>query len=76
MQPVFALTRRRLDLETAPTGKKLEAVKQMMLRVHRASGHASMGNLVQLLRAKGAPGWALEIAEKLVCPECREASKP
>ena len=75
-QQVYALTRRRLDLDEAPKGKKLEAVKQMMLRVHRASGHAGMSNLVQLLRAKGAPGWALELAGKLECPECKEASKP
>ena len=73
---VLALTRKKLDLETAPTGKRLEAIKQMMLRVHRASGHPGMSNLVQLLKARGSPGWALEIASKLECPECKEASKP
>ena len=75
-EQVLALSRRRLDLQEAPTGKKLEAVKQLMLRVHRASGHSGMSNLVQLLRAKGAPGWALKIAEKLECPECKESSRP
>lgn len=29
-----------------------------------------------LLRARGAPGWALEIASNLECPECRESAKP
>ena len=46
-----------------------------MLRVHRASGHAGMSNLVQLLRARGSPGWAIELASNLECPECREASQ-
>ena len=73
---VMALSRKRLDLETAPTGKRLEAIKQMMLRVHRASGHPGMSNLVQLLKARGSPGWALELAANLECPECKEASKP
>lgn len=58
----MALSRKRLDMETAPTGKRLEAIKQMMLRVHRASGHPGMSNLVQLLKARGSPGWALELA--------------
>jgi hypothetical protein len=35
-----------------------------------------MSSLVQLLRSKGAPGGALEIAQDLKCPECVEASKP
>ena len=74
-EQVLALSRRRLDLDTAPTGKKLEAVKQLMLRVHRASGHAGMSNLVQLLKDRGSPGWAIEIASKLECPECIEAAK-
>ena len=75
-QEVLALSRTRLHLETAPAGKKLEAVKQMMLRVHRASGHSGMSNLVQLLKARGAPPWALELASRLRCPECEEAAKP
>lgn len=73
---VLALSRKKMDLETAPTGRKLEQVKQLMLRCHRASGHAGMSNLVQLLQARGAPGWALELAGKLKCPECEEAAKP
>eukprot|EP00435_Cladocopium_sp_Y103_P022810 s1452_g5.t1 len=73
---VMALSRKKLALETAPTGKKLEEIKQTMLRVHRAAGHTGMSSLVQLLRAKGAPGWALEVAQNLKCPECIEASKP
>ena len=72
----LALSRTRLDLSTAPTGKRLEEIKQLMLRVHRASGHSGMSNLQELLRARGAPGWALEIAGKLHCPECAEASRP
>jgi hypothetical protein len=51
----LALSRRRLDLQQTPIGKRLEAVKQMMLRVHRASGHPSMTNLVSLLHGR-APG--------------------
>ena len=62
---VLALSRKKLNLETPPTGKRLEAIKQMMLRVHRASGHPGMSNLVQLLKARGSPGWALEIASNL-----------
>ena len=73
---VLALSRKKLSLEVAPTGKKLEEIKQTMLRVHRAAGHTGMSSLAQLLRAKGAPGWALEIAQNLRCPECTEASKP
>ena len=72
----LALSRTRLDLPTAPTGKRLEEIKQLMLRVHRASGHSGMSNLQELLRSRGAPGWALEIAGKLHCPECAEASRP
>jgi len=33
---VLALSRKKLSLEVAPTGKKLEEIKQTMLRVHRA----------------------------------------
>ena len=39
---VMALSRRKLSLDTAPTGKKLEEVKRTMLRVHRAAGHPGM----------------------------------
>ena len=66
---ILALSRKRIDAGEAPKGKHLEAVKQLMLRVHRA-------NLVQLLKARGSPGWALELAANLECPECKEASKP
>ena len=74
-QHVLALSRKRLDLGTAPTGKRLEAVKQLALRVHRASGHAGMSNFTQLLKARGSPGWALELAANLERPECKEASQ-
>lgn len=67
---VYALTRTKLNMEEAPTGKKLEAVKQMMLRVHRASGHSGFSNLQRLLEARGSPRWAIELAGTLVCPEC------
>ncbi len=73
---VFALTRTKLNMEEAPTGKKLEAVKQMMLRVHRASGHSGFSNLQRLLEARGSPRWAIELAGTLTCPECQEASMP
>ena len=73
---VMALSRNKLNLEVAPAGKKLEAVKQLMLRVHRASGHSGMSNLANLLKAKGAPAWAVSLASTLVCPDCIESSKP
>ena len=73
---VYALTRTKLNLEEAPTGKKLEAVKQMMLRVHRASGHSGFSNLQRLLEARGSPRWAIELAGTLVCPECQESALP
>ena len=73
---IYALSRTKMNLEEAPTGKRLEAIKQMMMRVHRASGHASFHNLVKLLQARGSPAWAIELAKTLVCPECVEASKP
>ena len=73
---VMALSRTKLQTETAPTGKRLEAVKQMMMRVHRAAGHTGMSNLQRLLEARGSPRWAIELAGTLVCPECQEASRP
>ena len=75
-QYVMALSRTRLNLEEAPKGKKLEAIKQMMLRVHRASGHSGFSNLQRLLEARGSPKWAVELAGTLQCPECKEAAKP
>ena len=73
---VFALSRTKLNLEIAPTGKKLEAVKQLMMRVHRASGHSGFSNLQALLKARGSPDWAIALAGTLECPECREAARP
>ena len=75
-EKVMALTRTRLNLDEAPTGKRLEAIKQMMLRVHRASGHSGFSNLQKLLEARGSPKWAVELAGTLTCPECQEAAKP
>ena len=75
-EKVMALSRTRLNLEEAPTGKRLEAIKQMMMRVHRASGHSGFSNLQKLLEARGAPKWAIELAGTLECPECKEAAKP
>lgn len=72
----YALSRSRLDVEEAPKGKRLEAIKQMMLRVHRAAGHPGFSNLQRLLEARGSPRWAIELAGTLECPECKEASKP
>ena len=73
---VMALSRTRLNLEEAPKGKKLESIKQLMLRVHRASGHAGFSNLQRLLEARGSPKWAVELAGSLECPDCKEAAKP
>ena len=74
-QQIMALSRQRFAQEM-PTGKKLESVKQQMLRVHRASGHTSMQSLQRLLRARKAPPWAITLAGSLECPECRESGKP
>ena len=41
---VFALTRNSFPSEP-PTGRKLELVRQQMMRIHRSSGHASCQNL-------------------------------
>ena len=61
---VMALTRNRFPKEP-PTGKALDKIRQMMLRIHRASGHASFSQLQKLLRARKAPLWAIELAGKL-----------
>ena len=58
---LLALSRQSFP-EQAPTGKKLEAIKQMMMRVHRACGHASMASLAKLLAQRGAPSWAQVLA--------------
>ena len=71
---VFALTRQRYPSEI-PSGKRLEQVKQTMLRIHRAAGHTSMQNLQQMLRSRQAPQWAIELAGKLTCPDCQEAKR-
>ena len=63
---IMALTRQRYP-EERPTGKRLEQIKQTMLRIHRASGHPSMANLQQLLRARNAPPWAVALAGELRC---------
>ena len=59
----------------APTGKRLQQVKDMMLRVHKASGHTSMENLSRLLLRRGAPEWAVSLAKELSCPDCAEAKR-
>ena len=51
---LFALTRNRFPAEP-PTGKKLEAIRQQMLRIHRASGHAPFSRLQKLLAVRKAP---------------------
>ena len=60
LEKVMALSRTRLDLSEAPKGKKLETIKQLMLRVHRAGGHPSFSKLQDLLRARGSPPWVVE----------------
>ena len=72
---VMALTRNRFPKEP-PSGKRLEAIRQSMLRIHRASGHTSMQNLEKMLRARQAPTWVLDLARNLQCPDCVEARKP
>ena len=72
---VLALTKDRFTSEP-PKGKKLEQVKQQMMRIHRASGHSSFSNLQRLLRMRKAPEWAIEMAGQLECPECLESRRP
>ncbi|CAE6957766.1 RE1 [Symbiodinium sp. CCMP2592] len=73
--PVMALSRQKVPPEP-PTGRKLEQIRQMMMRVHRASGHASMASLAKLLAQRGAPSWAQELARSLQCPDCVESRRP
>ena len=72
---IMALTRNRYPKE-APSGKKLEAIRQQMMRIHRSSGHSSFTNLQRLLRIRKAPSWAIELAGNLQCPDCIESRKP
>lgn len=72
---ILALSRKRFPAEP-PTGAKLNSIRQMMLRVHRASGHASMSSLKKMLQIRGAPKWALDLAESLQCPDRLESKKP
>ena len=71
---VMALQRTKMPLEK-PTGKKLEEVKSQMMRLHRASGHSSMEGLARLLKRRGSPAWAVEMAKELQCPDCLEEKK-
>ena len=72
---IFALSRNVYPKE-APTGKKLESIRQQMMRIHRAAGHPSFSNLQRLLRARRAPEWAVALAGGLQCPECIESRRP
>ena len=71
---VMALTRNRFPPEP-PSGKKLELIKQQMLRIHRASGHAPFSRLQKLLAVRKAPKWAIELAGNLECAACAEARR-
>ena len=72
---IMALSRDRYPTEP-PRGRKLEQIKQQMMRIHRASGHAPFSNLQRLLRMRKAPPWAVELAGSLECPECVESKRP
>ncbi|CAE7817945.1 RE1 [Symbiodinium sp. CCMP2592] len=72
----YALARTSGNLPVEqPAGKKLSEITDMMLRIHRASGHTSMENLAKLLQRRGAPGWAVEMARSLECCDCQEAQR-
>ena len=71
---IFALTRNRYPSEP-PTGKKLEQIKQQMMRIHRASGHVPFSRLQKLLAVRKAPAWAIELAGNLQCPSCTESKR-
>ena len=72
---ILALSRNRFP-SSPPQGKQLDSIRQMMLRIHRASGHSLFGNLQKLLKMREAPEWAIEMAGKLECPDCVEARLP
>ena len=72
---VLALSRTNYPAEK-PSGKKLELIRQQMMRVHRAAGHPSFQNLVKLLKARKAPEWAISMAGSLQCPDCIESKRP
>ena len=72
---ILALSRSRFPAEP-PTGAKLKNIRQMMLRIHKASGHASMSSLRKMLQMRGAPTWAQELAEGIQCPDCAESKRP
>ena len=71
----YALSRQRLPAE-APTGRKLEEVRQQLLRLHRSSGHTSFTAISKLLARRGAPSWAVEFAKSVECPACIESRRP
>ena len=71
----YALTRQKIPTGP-PTGKKLEEIKQMVLRLHRSSGHSSFVRIAKLLERCGAPSWAVELAKSMECPACMEAQRP
>ena len=50
----YALSRQRFPAE-APAGRKLEEVRQLLLRLHRSSGHTSFTAISKLLARRGAP---------------------
>ena len=72
---LFALSRNKFPQEP-PTGRRLELIKQQMLRIHRSSGHASFSNLQRLLRVRKAPDWAIRLCGDMQCPDCIEARRP
>eukprot|EP00435_Cladocopium_sp_Y103_P019899 s669_g4.t2 len=72
---IMALSRTNFPSEP-PKGRKLELIKQQMMRIHRSSGHASFSNLQRLLRMRRAPQWSIDLAGSLQCPDCLEAQRP
>ena len=71
----YALSRQRLPVEP-PTGRRLEEVRQLILRLHRSSGHTSFTAIAKLLSRRGAPDWAVELAKTIECPACIESRRP
>ena len=51
---IFAFTRNRFP-EQPPTGRKLQLIRQQMMRIHRSSGHAPFSRLQKLLTVRKAP---------------------
>ena len=71
---VMSLHRASFPVEK-PTGKRLEEIKNQMMKLRKASGYGSFDNLARLLERRGTPDWAVSLVKELKCPECSEEKR-